>query len=1057
MGAASMKWLGNFRRWFRLGDAKRPASRALLLEQFRILSSQIPVLYCVTIVDSLSIAYVLPSSVNWALRLGLPGVLLAICAVRLVHWTKLRAVVPTPEQALSYLAAMRVVSAAVNAGFSAWALVLFESVDPDSRTPIALLLFMGSVGSAYCLASVPSAARLILLVSGLPISLRLLLSGEALPVCIGLNLCLSLVLLVRIMNTSYRDLVKLVASRAKISAERERARRAEAAATREQLKASLIAGRFDLALNNMSQGLCFFDGEQRLIVWNRRYTEIYDLPPDSLRTGMLLKEIIDLRYAAGSAPAMTKEEYLRWRNNIQVSDHPSDTIVELANGRVVQIRHRPMPDHGWVATHEDITERHRTERALTEAKASAERAEEAARVAHTTLLNALDVVPEGIVILDADDRYVLWNRRYGELYPESQNAVVAGMRFEDTLRFGLACGQYPDAKGCEEEWLQERLERHAQPQSSHEQQIAGDRWIRIEERRTADGGSIGIRIDITDLKRREASFRLLFEENPLPMWVVDVNTRELLAVNAATCRHYGYSRQQMLTMTVDQMHIADENEQLHQECRQHKGVQTAQNTRRHVTADGRVIEVAIEARPLTYNGREASVAVAFDMTDRKRAEQRIRHLACHDALTDLPNRAALDEYVAEVLDRAHRDGGRFAVLCLDLDRFKQINDLFGHSMGDQAPREVTRRLQAAAQGAFLARIGGDEFIAIAEQEPLPSSAELLAGHLQAALHGDIEIDDHRFELGLSIGMAVFPRDGEDITSLVANADAALYRAKHDGRGAIRFFTATMDQQLRDRRALERDLKSAISNGELSLEYQPQQHADGRIIGFEALARWRHTERGPVPPSDFIPIAEESGLIVELGEWVLREACREAASWHPSLQVAVNVSAVQFRRSALERTVQTVLDETALAPHRLELELTEGVLIENVGRAKQTLRDLKALGVRLALDDFGIGYSSLSCLQSFPLDRIKIDRTFISNLGRTERSLAIVRAVIGLAHGLGVPVLAEGIETSAQLAAVINEGCDEAQGYLIGRPQPIQAYASIVAGGSAGDERAWHSV
>jgi diguanylate cyclase (GGDEF)-like protein/PAS domain S-box-containing protein len=697
-----------------------------------------------------------------------------------------------------------------------------------------------------------------------------------------------------------------------------------------------------------------------------------------------------------------------------------------------------MPDHGWVATHEDITERHRTEQALTEAKASAERAEKTARVAHTTLLDALDVVPEGIVILDADDRYVLWNRRYGELYLESQNALVAGMRFEDTLRFGIACGQYPDAKGCEEEWLQERLARHAQPQSMHEQQIAGDRWVRIEERRTSDGGSIGIRVDITDLKRREASFRLLFEENPLPMWVVDVKTRELLAVNAATCRHYGYSREQMLTMTVDQMRIADENEQLRQEFQQHKGVQTAQSTRRHVTADGRVIEVAIEARPLTYHGREACVAVAFDLTDRKLAEQRIRHLACHDALTDLPNRAALDEYVAE-------------------DRFKQINDLFGHSMGDQVLREVTRRLQAAAQGAFLARIGGDEFIAIAEREPLPSSAELLAGQLQAALHGDIEIDDHRFELGLSIGMAVYPRDGEDITSLVGNADAALYRAKHDGRGAIRFFTATMDQQLRDRRALERDLKSAISNGALSLEYQPQQHADGRIIGFEALARWRHPERGPVPPSDFIPIAEESGLIVELGEWVLREACREAASWHPSLQLAVNVSAIQFRRSALERTVQTVLEETGLAPGRLELELTEGVLIENVGRAKQTLKELKAIGVRLALDDFGMGYSSLSYLQSFPLDRIKIDRTFISDLGRTERSLAIVRAVIGLAHGLGVPVLAEGVETSAQLAAVINEGCDEVQGYLIGRPQPIQAYASIAASGGVGDERARHSL
>ena len=1052
-----MTWLGNIRRWFRLGNANRPASRALLLEQFRILTTQIPVLYCVTIVDSLSIAYVLPSSVAWTLRFGVPGFLILGCVVRLIHWMKLRAVEPTPEQALNYLARMRAVSAAVNAGFSVWALVLFENVDAGSRAPIALLVFMGSVGSAYCVASFPGAARLTLLLSGLPISLRLLLSGEALLICIGLNLCLSLMLLVRIMNTNYRDLVKLVASRAKTFAERERARLAEAAATREQVKASLIAGRFDLALNNMSQGLCFFDGEQRLIVWNRRYTEIYDLPPDSLRRGMLLKEIIDLRYAAGSSPAMTKEEYLRWRNNIQVSDHPSDTVVELANRRVVQIRHRPMPDRGWVATHEDVTERHRTERALTEAKANAEHAEEAARVAHMTLLDALDVVPEGIVILDSDDRYVLWNRRYGELYAESQNALVSGMRFEDTLRYGLAHGQYADAIGREEEWLQERLALHAQPRNTHEQQIAGDRWVRIEERRTADGGSIGIRVDITDLKRSEASFRLLFEENPLPMWVVDVNTRELLAVNAATCRHYGYSREQMLTMTVDQMRVPDENEQLQREFEQNKGTQTAQSTRKHVTADGRIIEVAIEARPLSYGGREACVAVAFDMTDRKRAEQRIRHLACHDALTDLPNRASLDERLADVLERAQRDGDRFAVLCLDLDRFKPINDLFGHSTGDLVLREVTRRLQAAAQGAFLARIGGDEFIAIAEQEPLPSSAELLAGRLQAALDDDIEIEDHRFELGLSIGMAIYPRDGEDVTALVANADAALYRAKHDGRGAIRFFTATMDQQLRDRRALERELKSAISNGEFSLEYQPQQRADGKIIGFEALARWRHPQRGQIPPAEFIPVAEESGLIVELGEWVLRAACTEAASWHSSLQVAVNVSAIQFRRSALERVVKAVLEETGVAPERLELEITEGVLIENVGRAKQTLAELKALGVRLALDDFGTGYSSLSYLQSFPLDRIKIDRTFISNLGRTERSLAIVRAVIGLAHGLGLPVLAEGVETSAQLAAVLNEGCDEVQGFLIGRPLPIKAYRSIVAADGDANTKARQSI
>jgi diguanylate cyclase (GGDEF)-like protein/PAS domain S-box-containing protein len=1041
--AQRSKLLRTVRGAFKLGNAETPAGRALLLEQFRILTSQIPILYGVTIVNSVSIASILPPSLPWWLRFGLPGVLLAVSAVRLIHWLRLRTFVPTPEQALKFLAKTALVAAPLNAGFSLWTLALVDAVELHARAPIALLVFMGSVGSAYCLAGFPTAARLTLLLSALPISLRLLFSGDPLHICIGLNLCLLIVLLIRMMNTNYRDFVKLVTSRTKILVERERARTAQATALREEAKASEIAARFDTALNNMSQGLCFFDGAQRLIVGNRRYLDMYGLPPDSVGPGTSLREIVDLRFAVGSFPAMSKEDYLRWRNDVVIAEAASDSIVELANGRVFHICHRPMPDGGWVATHEDITERHRAGQALTAAKANAERAEQAARSAHATLVDALDVVPEGLAIFDPADRYVLWNQRYAELYANSRDALAPGMRFEDMLRAGLANDQYPDAKGREEAWLQERLARHALPQSTHEQQLPGDRWVRIEERRTADGGSIGVRIDITDLKRREASFRLLFEENPLPMWVADINTRELLAVNAATCRHYGYSRDQMLTMSVESLRVPEEIDTLRKEFKQNRGTQKADDTRRHITADGKVIEVAIEARPLRYDGRDACVAVAFDMTDRKKAEQRVHYLACHDALTDLPNRTALDSYFSRLLEDARLRGGSFAVLCLDLDRFKQINDLFGHSAGDMALREAARRLREAAQGAFLARVGGDEFVAIVEQEPLPSSAELLASRLQAALDDDIAVDGHLFELGLSIGIAVYPRDGDDARSLFANADAALYRAKHEGRGALRFFTPAMDQQLRDRRALERDLRSAIANGELSLEYQPQRHRDGGIIGLEALARWQHPQRGAVPPGEFIPIAEESDLIVEIGEWALRAACREAASWHPSLQVAVNVSAIQFRRGNLQQVVRTILQETGLSPDRLELEITEGVLIENVSRAAAMLNGLKTLGVRIALDDFGTGYSSLSYLQSFPLDRIKIDRTFVECLGRTDRSLAIVRAVIGLAHGLGLPVLAEGVETADQLATLVAEGCDEMQGFLIGRPRPIDIYADIV--------------
>jgi diguanylate cyclase (GGDEF)-like protein/PAS domain S-box-containing protein len=1043
----------HIRRWFYIGSAKTPAGRALLIEQFRILTSQIPVLYGVLIVESVSVSYVLPPSLPSWFRFGVPGALLLVSIVRMVYWVKLGKVVPTAEHALRHLYKTRILASALNAVFSVWTLVLFDSVDAESRAPLALLVFLASVGSAYCLGSFPSAARLTLLLSALPISLRMLCSGEALLVCIGLNLCMLMVLLIRMINTNYADLVNLVASRVRLAAEGERARNAETTALNEQAKSREIAGRFDLALNNMSQGLCFFDGERRLIVCNHRYLDMYSLPLDSVLPGTTLKEIVDMRFKVGSFPAMTADEYLAWRDKLAVSDEPHDTVVELANGRVFRICHRPMPDRGWVATHEDITEQFRAEKALTAAKSSAERAELAARSAHARLIEALDVVPEGLAILDSEDRYVLWNRRYAEVYGDSADVLAPGVSFEDALRFGLARGQHPEAKGREELWLAERLARHALPQSTHEQQLPGDRWIRIEERRMADGGSIGIRVDITDLKRREASFRLLFEENPLPMWVVDVNTLEFLAVNAATCRHYGYSRDQVLAMRAGDFRVPEEREMLRSEFRQHTGMQTAVNIRRHVTADGRLIEVAIESRPLRYNGRDAAVAVAFDMTDRNRAEQRILHLACHDALTDLPNRAALDGQFSRTLDTAREQDGSFAVLCIDLDRFKQINDLFGHSMGDAALREASRRLQIAAQGAFLARVGGDEFIVITEQGPLPASAELLADRLRSALGRDIEVDGHCFELDLSVGIAVYPRDGVDARSLFANADAALYRAKHEGRGAVRFFTAAMDQQLRDRRAVEHDLKSAVANRELYLEYQPQRHSDGKIIGFEALVRWHHPQRGLVPPVEFIPIAEESNLIVEIGEWVLREACREAATWSEPLQVAVNVSAVQFRRGNLQQLVDMVLRESGLAPVRLELEITEGVLIENVARAALMLKGLKTLGVRIALDDFGTGYSSLSYLQSFPLDRIKIDRSFIASLGRTDRSLAIVRAVIGLAHGLGLPALAEGVETQDQLETLVAEGCDEMQGYLIGRPRPIEVYANLLGPNLPGQNRA----
>ncbi|MCK1288962.1 EAL domain-containing protein [Bradyrhizobium sp. 44] len=1010
---------------FSVGRLTTAVDRALLVEQFKVLRKQVPVLYAVLLLDSFSVAWVLPENCSLWLRFALPAFLMAICIVRMAQWVRMRAREVSPEEAFRSLSRMRIFAAVLTGGYVCWILALMETVEPALRAPLALLVFMGCIGSSYCLGSFPAASRLTMLIAGAPISGRLLLSGEPLQLCLGLNLALLLVLLARMLNINFRNLAGLIEEQANSAEEGKRARAAEKSAIAEKSKADEFADRFNTALNNMSQGLCFFDGQQRLIVCNRQYLEIYALSPESVRPGMRLEEIVQLRYGVGSAPKMSREEYLSWRTSASVIDETSDTTVELANGQMVRIRHRPMEDNGWVATHEDVTERHRTEEALAAAKGAAERAEAAARAAHAHLKEALDVVPEGLAVFDKEDRLVLWNRQYADFYSATNHALAEGVRFEEILRAGLQRDQYAEARGREDEWLAERLAWHNLPQSSHEQRLPGDRWLRVEERRTADGGSIGVRIDITELKGREASFRLLFEENPIPMWVAEAGSQRLLAANAAMCSHYGYRQDQLLGMT-----------ELDLKSGKIGSSDGEQEVAIHNTRAGDQLEVVVERRSLMYEGKAAQVVAAFDVTERNRSQRRIAHLASHDALTELPNRTALDGALMAAMNRAQELDSSVGVLCIDLDRFKDINDLFGHSVGDAVLRETARRLKQTSDGAYVARVGGDEFIAITEQVPLPGAAELLAKKMREAFAVPIETNGHSLELDLCVGIAVFPRDGEDPVSLLANADAALYRAKHDGRGAVRLFTSAMDQQLRQRRAVEHDLRSAVEQGELFLHYQPQVDRLRGIVGHEALVRWQHPTRGVIAPGEFIPIAEESGLIAKIDEWVLREACRTAASWSSPLRIAVNISAAQFRRENLERQVKAALRESGLAPARLELEITEGVLIEDVGRARDTLNRLKLLGVMIALDDFGTGYSSLSYLDAFPLDRIKIDRSFVATLGTSEKSIGIVRAVIGLTHSFGIPVLAEGVETEEQFAMLASMKCDEMQGYLIGRPKRL---------------------
>jgi diguanylate cyclase (GGDEF)-like protein len=459
----------------------------------------------------------------------------------------------------------------------------------------------------------------------------------------------------------------------------------------------------------------------------------------------------------------------------------------------------------------------------------------------------------------------------------------------------------------------------------------------------------------------------------------------------------------------------------------------------HDLPDGRTISVA-SAR--VEGG--GWVVTYEDVTERRRIEARFAHMARHDALTGLPNRVLFREHMEEALRRGR--GRTFSVLSLDLDGFKAINDTLGHPTGDSLLQAVANRLQAVASDAdIVARLGGDEFVLI-QQNAIGADISNLAQRLVDALHEPFEIGAHQLVIGVSIGIASTADVGEPETpdTLLKNADLALYRAKGDGRGTYRFFEAEMDARLQARRRLELDLQTALEQEQFEILYQPLVDTSrGRVSGFEALLRWHHHERGTVSPVEFIPVAEETGLIKEIGAWVLRQACKEAASWPDNVKVAVNLSPVQFSARNLVEVVSHALALSGLAPNRLELEITESLLLQDNGEVLETLHRLRLLGVRIAMDDFGTGYSSLSYLQRFPFDKIKIDQAFIRQLTEKADSVAIVRAVIGLGRSLGMAILAEGVETSEQLAILQTEGCWDVQGFLFARPGPASAAVTLM--------------
>ncbi|GJD97955.1 EAL domain-containing protein [Methylobacterium iners] len=456
--------------------------------------------------------------------------------------------------------------------------------------------------------------------------------------------------------------------------------------------------------------------------------------------------------------------------------------------------------------------------------------------------------------------------------------------------------------------------------------------------------------------------------------------------------------------------------------------------------DGRYVDAIL--KPLSTGG----YVLTFDDVT---AYVRDAALAHKDALTGLHNRASFQDRLKEMLARAKRTGSEVAVLCLDLDRFKAVNDTLGHPVGDTLLRKVAERLQSALrEGDVVARLGGDEFAVLQADAVQPQAAETLAARLVDLLGRTYLVDGHMLNIGTSVGVAVSPTDGSDMDELMKRADLALYRAKSDGRGTFRFFEADMDARMKARRSLELDLRRALALKEFTLAYQPQiDLATNAVTGFEALIRWEHPERGMVQPADFIPLTEEIGIITPIGEWVLRTACKEAAGWSKPVSIAVNLSPVQFRSPKLVEIVMSALARSGLEPSRLELEITEGALLANTESVLATLTTLRALGVRISMDDFGTGYSSLSYLRKFPFDKIKIDRSFVSGMVDNEDCGAIVRAVASLGASLGIKTTAEGVETTEQLAAIQAEGCGEVQGFLTGRPMPAAMAAALLSDSS----------
>ena len=785
---------------------------------------------------------------------------------------------------------------------------------------------------------------------------------------------------------------------------------------------------------SMAQGISVFDHNLRLRVWNSRFIEVLDLPPEIVIEGVSFADLIRVPAERGEYGPGDPEDHIREICGLARQFLPHRFERARPGGRTHLVHGEPLVLDGqlagFITTYTDISEQKAATAAL--------------QAQHELLEAVIESVPCGISMFDKDFRLQIANTRFRQLLDIPDEFFTGSPpTLGDFYRFNAERGEY--GPGDPQTIVHHMLQRAQQHAPHHfERTRPNGQTLDVRGRPMADGGLVTIYTDISDRvasAEKEKLAQVVFNHTPAGIFVTD-EAFAIISANPSASAMTGYPLEQLPNAQV--FNFIDstaswQQHELHTALKLHRAWRGEISIRRHngstFPASLRIKQVEDQISGLAHR----YIWIFADITERKESEARMQHIAQHDPLTGLPNRLALLTRLGQLLPEARRHSWRIGIMFIDLDRFKTINDTLGHQVGDQLLREVATRLSTVTRETdFVARLGGDEFVIVLPGIASPADAALVASKVVNSLSTPIMAEEHELHTSPSIGISLFPDDGGDSHDVLKNADTAMYHAKSAGRNNYQFFAPNMNQVALERMDIERKLRRAISNQEFALQFQPQfDTASGMPTGVEALLRWHHPVDGVIAPDRFIPIAEETGLIVEIGDWVLHTACREVKRWIDHglapLRIAINVSARQLRRRDFCEIVAGVLAESGLPPELLELEITESSVMENPEDATLILTRLGRMGINLAIDDFGTGYSSLAYLKLFPIDRLKIDRSFVRDIEQDLNDRAIAFGTIALAHSLGLKVIAEGVETDDQLELLRSNGCDEVQGYLFSKP------------------------